>query len=112
LTTNTWLPRSGPLTLYQVTPAVGGANVEIVPGFDMIESEGKVMPCVAFCDPESKLRNRPINCDATSCGATALLRGGYPGLLKSSGRMADMLFGDVAVVFGDTELWRQGILIK
>jgi hypothetical protein len=33
----------------------------------------------------------------------ALLRGGYPGLLKPDGRMADILFGQVAVVVGDAE---------
>jgi hypothetical protein len=29
--------------------------------------------------------------------------GAYPSLLKPSGRMVDMLFGQVAVVFGDAE---------
>jgi hypothetical protein len=96
-------PLNGPPTLDRLTAAVGGGNVEIVPGFDTIEYEGKVVPCVAFCDPESKLRNQPINFDATIMWDAALLRAGYPGLLKPNGRMADMLFGQITVLFGGPE---------
>ena len=96
-------PLNGPPTLDRLTAAVGGGNVEIVPGFDTIEYEGKAVPCVAFCDPESKLRNQPINFDATLMWDAALLRAGNPGLLKPNGRMADMLFGQVTVLFGGPE---------
>ena len=96
-------PLYRPPKLDQLKAAVGGGNVELVPGFDTIEYEGKVVPCVVFCDKESKLRNQPINFDATIMWDAALLRGGYPGLLKPDGRMADILFGQVAVVVGDAE---------
>jgi hypothetical protein len=33
----------------------------------------------------------------------ALLRAGYPGLIKTDGWIADMVWGQVAVVFGDAE---------
>ena len=74
-----------------------------MPGFDTIEHEGKVVPCVAFGDKASKVANQAINSDATILWDAALMRAGYPGLLKPSGQMADMLFGQVAVVFGDAE---------
>ena len=67
----------------------------LVPGFDTIEHEGKVVPCA--------VKGQRINHDATILWDAALLRAGYPGLLKPDGRMADILFGQVAVVFGDAE---------
>jgi hypothetical protein len=96
-------PLRKPPTLDQLKAAVGGGAVEIVPGFDTIANEGKVVRCVAFCDNASKARNDPINRDATILWDTALVRAGYPGLLKPDGRIRDMLFGKVAVVFGDAE---------
>ena len=47
-------PLNGPPTRDRLTAAVGGANVEIVPGFDTIECAGKVVPCVAFHDQEAQ----------------------------------------------------------
>ena len=96
-------PLDGPPTRDRLTAAVGGANVEMVPGFDTIEYEGKVVPCVAFYDKESKIKGQRINRDATIMWDAALLRSSYPGLLKQDGRMADILFGQVAVVVGDAE---------
>lgn len=84
-------PLYGPPTLDHLKEAVGGGNVELVPGFDTIEYEGKVVPCVVFCDKESKLKGQRINHDATILWDAALLRAGYPGLLKPDGRMADIL---------------------
>ena len=96
-------PLYGPPKLDQLKTAVRGGNVELVPGFDTMEYEGKVVPCVVFCDKESKLKGQRINHDATILWDAALVRAGYPGLLKPDGRMADILFGHVAVVFGDAE---------
>ena len=96
-------PLYGPPTLDQLKAAVRGGNVELVPGFDTIEHEGKVVPCAVFCNKESKLKGQRINHEATILWDAALLRAGYPGLLKPDGRMADILFGQVAVVFGDAE---------
>ncbi len=95
-------PLYEPPKLDQLKAAVGG-NVELVPGFETIEYEGKLVPCVVFCDKESKLKGQWINRDATILWDAALLRAGYPGLLKPDGRIADILFGQVAVVFGDAE---------
>jgi hypothetical protein len=96
-------PLYGPPKLDQLKAAVGDGDVEMVPGFANIECEGKVVPCVVFCDKESKLKGQSINRDATILWEAALLRGGYPGLLKPDGRMSDILFGQIAVVFGDVE---------
>ena len=38
------------------------------------------------------------------------MRAGYPGLLKPDGKIADMLFGPVAVVFGDAEFMAAPVL--
>jgi hypothetical protein len=96
-------PLNGPPTLDRLTAAVGSGNVGIVPGFDTIEYAGEVMPCVAFCDKEAKFKHRPINRDATILWDAALLRSGYPGLLKPGGHIADYQCGQVAVVLGDAE---------
>jgi hypothetical protein len=96
-------PLYGPPKLDQLKAAVGDGDIEMVPGFATIECEGKVVPCVVFCGKESKLKGQLINRDATILWDAALLRGGYPGLLKPDGRMADILFGQVAVVVGDAE---------
>ena len=90
-------------TLERLKAAVGGGDIELVPGFDTIEYAGEIVPCVAFCEKESKLKSRPINHDATVLWDAALVRAGYPGLLKPGGRMADMLFGQIAVVCGDAD---------
>ena len=91
-------------TLDPLRVAVGVRDIELVPGFDTIEHGGSVMPCVAFCEEDAKLKRRPINKDATILWDAALLRAGYPGLLKpGEKRIADMLCGQVAVVFGDPE---------
>ena len=89
-----------PPTLERLKAAVGGGDIELVPGFDTIEYGGEIVPCVAFCEKESKFKSRLINHDATVLWDAALVRAGYPGLLKPGGRMADMLFGQIAVVRG------------
>src|SRR6476661_5855998 len=45
----------------------------------------------------------PINRDATILWDAALVRAGYPGLLKPGGQIADYPCGQVAVVLGDAE---------
>jgi hypothetical protein len=96
-------PVNGRPTLDGLRTAIGGGKLEIVPGLNTIDYSGSVVPCLAFCDKDSKLKNQPINRDATILWDAALLRGGYPGLLKPGGEIADMLRGDVAVVFGDEQ---------
>ena len=51
-------------TLERLKAAVGGGDIELVPGFDTIEYGGEIVPCIAFCDKESKLKSRPTNHDA------------------------------------------------
>jgi hypothetical protein len=99
----TTTPINGPATLDRLKAAVGAGEVEVVPGFDTIDYAGKVVPCVAFWDKESKLKGQPINRHATILWDAALLRAGYPGLLKPDGQIADLLFGQVAIAFGDAE---------
>jgi hypothetical protein len=96
-------PLNGQPTLDRLMAAVGGGNVEIVPGFDTIEYADNVVPCVAFCDKEAKFKRQPINRDATIMWDAALLRSGSPGLLKPGGHITDYLCGQVAVVLGDAE---------
>jgi hypothetical protein len=96
-------PINGPLTLEALKAAVGGGGFEFVPGFDTIDYAGKVVACKGFWDRQSKLKDQPINREATILWDAALLRAGYPGPLKPGGKIADMLFGPVAVVFGDAE---------
>jgi hypothetical protein len=95
--------QNGRPTLDGLRTAIGGGEVEIVPGLNTIDYSGSVVPCLAFCDKDSKLKNQPINRDATILWDAALLRGGYLGLLKPGGQIADMLRGDVAVAFGDEQ---------
>jgi hypothetical protein len=79
-------------TLDPLRVAVGVRDIELVPGFDTIEQGGSVMPCVAFCEEDAKLKRRPINKDATILWDAALLRAGYPGLLKpGEKRIADIM---------------------
>ena len=96
-------PIDGRPTLEHLQAAVDGTAIEMVPGFDSIEYAEKVIDCVAFADHEAKPKGKPINRDATILWDAALTRAGYPGLIKSDGRIADTLCGQVAVVFGDTE---------
>ncbi len=50
----TTTPINGPRTLERLRTAIGGGEVENVPGFDTINYAGKVVPCVAFWDKDSK----------------------------------------------------------
>jgi hypothetical protein len=95
-------PIDGPPTLDRLRVGLGARDIELVPGFDTIEHAGRIMPCVAFCEEEAKLKRLLINKDATIVGR-GLARAGYPGLLKPGGQISDMLCGQVAVVFGDPE---------
>jgi hypothetical protein len=103
-------PINGPLTLEGLKAAIGSGGFELVPGFDTIDYAGKVVPGKAFWDKKSKLNDQPINREATIFWDAALLRAGYPGLLKPDGKIADMLFGPVAVVFGDAEFMAAPVL--
>jgi hypothetical protein len=82
--------------------AIDGGYLEAVPGFDMFEHNGVLHDCCAFCDEEGKLKQFPINFDATMHWQIALRRAGHPGLMTRAG-FADVLVGQIAVVFGDAE---------
>jgi hypothetical protein len=88
-------------TLDELKAAIGGGYIELVPLFNTFERDGQLVDCVAFCDEEGKLKDMPINQEATVRWDAALRRAGYPGLIKPDGRIADMLVGTIAVVFGD-----------
>lgn len=74
-----------PLSLEFMQTAVGG-SIEIIPGFTRYMGKD----CVAFCNEEGKLRNLPVNQDATM-----EWRWQHP--------TPDILVGNVLVVTGDEE---------
>jgi hypothetical protein len=93
-------------TLDRLRAAVRVRDIEVVPRFDTIEHAGMIVPCVAFCEEDAKLKRLPINKDATILWDAALLHAGYPGLLKAGGQISDNLCGQVAAVFGNPEFMR------
>lgn len=74
-----------PLPLDTLQNAVGGF-IEVVPHFDSFEGKR----CVAFCNEEGKLRNLPLNAEAT-------------GLWNWTKRHGDFLVGSIAIITGDAE---------
>jgi hypothetical protein len=88
------------LDLAVLKKAIDGGFLEVVPGFDSIEQDGKKHRCVAFCDEDGKRKQLPLNAKATMLWHRALPP---PGLLTGSGVVIDTLVGDIAVVWGDDE---------
>lgn len=68
-----------------------GGLIEQVPGFDTY-SEYK---CIAFCHEEGKIRDLPLNFQATSHW--------YDSLKKKGLKTSDYLVGNIAVAYGDKE---------
>jgi len=89
---------SAPPDAQMLHKAVGG-YLELVPWFNTIAGKR----CVAFCDEEAKLKNRPPNRRATIIWQTALKAQGAS-LYDESGNYLDYLAGPVVVIFGDDEL--------
>jgi hypothetical protein len=76
-----------------------GDNAEVIPGFTTVPCDGVIQRCVAYCDPEAKQNNRPINTWATTLWHMALQREGYErGLRREDSTIADWLNGNVVVV--------------
>jgi hypothetical protein len=98
-------PIDGPSTLEYLQAAVDGLDVEMVPGFETIEYAETVVDCIAFADQDAKVKGKLINRDASVLWDAALLRAGYPGLIKADGRIADMVCGQLAVVFATLNSW-------
>lgn len=74
--------------------AVGGF-IETVPYFETITINGITHPCVAFCNEEGKLENRPYNTIATQHWYHAMRRASN-----------DYLVGSVIILYGDDEFMR------
>ena len=74
-----------PLTLEWMQSKVGGPIQEI-PGFTSYMRH----PCVAYCDEEGKIKDKPVNKEATMT---------WRRLTPTS----DILVGDVLIVSGDSE---------
>lgn len=74
-------------TLDQMQSAVGG-YIETVPYFERFEGK----PCVAFCDEEGKLKQKPINEKATMKWAQHF-----------DGPIDDVLVGDIFIITGTPE---------
>jgi hypothetical protein len=90
-----------------------GGWLELVPFFDTIVWDAELHQCLAFCDEEGKLKNKPINMQATWLWKLALERSGRWTGIKPVGNflqidaMPDHLVGDVAVVWGDREFMEE-----
>lgn len=90
------------IALEDLTEAVGG-HIEVVPHFNTFGYRGTVMKCVAFCNEEGKLNGLPVNPLANVLWERALNRAGNS-LYPPAGKVpADVLVGDIAIVFGDRE---------
>jgi hypothetical protein len=77
--------------------------VEAVPSFASIEYDGKIRPCVTFCNEEGKLDGLPLNQEATLLWDRALRRTRHSGLSCPDGTLADVLVGPIVVLIGDEE---------
>lgn len=49
-----------PPALEELKEAVGG-YIELIPGFEAIQVGKALVPCVAFCNEEGKLKGLPVN---------------------------------------------------
>jgi len=97
-------PMTEPPDLVTLQEAVGG-YIEAVPLFHTIERDGKVHNCVVMCNEEGKLARPqplPVNESATLLWDTAIRRTGR-GSLFSDGKPADVLVGNIVVLYGDNE---------
>lgn len=70
--------------------------IETVPFFTTYEYEGRMWPCVAYCNEEGKLDGLPVNVEATILWEGACAREGV-------GRIDDVLVGSIIVIFGEPE---------
>lgn len=81
-----------------LTDAIGGGYLEVVPYFKSIEHEGKLHPCVAFCDEDGKRKSwLDYNAAANEHWRRAMRRA------AGCSPDPDFLVGPIAVVFGDDE---------
>src|SRR5262245_34241587 len=92
---------TGEPPLETVKQALGGGWLEQVPGFTASVHGGQRMRCVALCDEDGKYKHLEVNNWATIAWDHALRASGHPGLITSSGRVADFLVGTVVVLAGD-----------
>lgn len=83
----------------ELTAVIGGGYLEIVPYFKDIITEGVLVPCVAMCDEEGKLKRFSINTRANIMWQASLTRQYGP----RRSNIRDVLVGDVLVIFGDPE---------
>jgi uncharacterized protein DUF3846 len=97
------ITHNGELVSTQIKPddldamqaAVGG-YIEPVPFWHEFEIDGKKRPCWVFCDEEGKLKGKPVN-----LAATELWRQYW------TIPVADVLVGDVAIIYGPRHLMEQ-----
>lgn len=95
----------GSPTLDSLKAAIGGGDLEVVPFFNVIEHDGKVVRCVAFCDENGKNTGMPFNESATARWQASLWAQGSS-LGAKNNELLDYLVGKVAVVFGDDEFMK------
>ena len=93
-------PLTAPPDLQTMQNAVGG-YIEQVPLFLSIERDGAVHECNVFCNEEGKLHHLPLNEAATLLWDLAIRRSGRVSLFNAGGKPADVLVGDIIVLYGD-----------
>jgi hypothetical protein len=82
---------------------IGGGYLEAVPGFTKFPFEnGKLAPCVVFCDEDGKRKQMPVNAEATAMWYAALALHGDP--LRPGWH--DVLVGPVVILTGDEAFMR------
>lgn len=89
--------------LNELKDCISGGWLEVVGKFDTISTADGVVPCVAFCDEEGKLKHLPFNSTATRLWEEALNRAGLS-LIRDNGTFIDRLHGPVVIIYGDKQL--------
>lgn len=94
-----WTEHKPLVFLDHLKKAVGGC-IETVPYFDRLEVNGTEHRCVAFCDEEGKIKEKPFNAYAQHMWRLS----GRNGMWAAQ---SDALVGDIICVFGDEEFMKE-----
>ncbi|MBS3648834.1 DUF3846 domain-containing protein [Pseudaminobacter sp. 19-2017] len=98
--TRDWVDRTPDLKFMQT--AVGG-YIEVVPLLDLVEHDGTIHKCVAFCDEDGKRKQKDLNREATLRWYRGLEGKGF----NPRRQHLDVLVGDVLFIWGDKSLMDQ-----
>ena len=96
----------GSPTLDALKAAIGGGQLQVVPFFNIVEHDGKVVRCVVFCDENGKNTGMPFNEAATAGWYASLCAQGKSPANDNNNAVLDYLVGKIALVYGDDEFMR------